>query len=388
MAVRALFVAALLLGVLGVLGVQAELKPTTGHQWASENPQVTVLTKENFDQVVDGSKHIVVMVYNPTHRLSRGGVRRDMLRVGEVFPQEGKRATNVLIAELDGVTEKMINARFGIYKYPTVLYFAPGVTGDPSKGHLPEFWDHLSSSPQSILDEINAKTGLNRELVVRPDHVVVLDPNNFSDVVMDRTKDVLVEFYAPWCGHCKLLAPEYVKLANAFLLEDDVVIAKFNAASKAPGTKELAKEHGVSGFPTLLWFGKNAKNVGKRVNKGRSLSALVEFVNEYAGKHRLPSGRLEPGFGRFDKLDALAKEFDAAKDAAAKQKVIDEVADIPGNTEYLAVMNSLLADPQFLETEHARIAEVLYEEEADGYELDAIERRRNVMAAFGEASEK
>ena len=37
---------------------------------------------------------------------------------------------------------------------------------------------------------------------------------NFDDLVNDETKDVLIEFYAPWCGHCKTLAPKYDELAE------------------------------------------------------------------------------------------------------------------------------------------------------------------------------
>lgn len=55
-----------------------------------------------------------------------------------------------------------------------------------------------------------------------PTAVTVLTPDNFDKIVMDPTKDVLVEFYAPWCGHCKSLAPIYEKVAATYAGEPNV----------------------------------------------------------------------------------------------------------------------------------------------------------------------
>jgi thioredoxin-like negative regulator of GroEL len=64
------------------------------------------------------------------------------------------------------------------------------------------------------------------------DGVVVLTPSNFDEVV-GKDVPVFVEFYAPWCGHCKNLAPEWATTAQTFSKADGVIVAKVRASGEA-----------------------------------------------------------------------------------------------------------------------------------------------------------
>jgi protein disulfide-isomerase A1 len=104
--------------------------------------------------------------------------------------------------------------------------------------------------------------------------VVVLGGSNFTDLV-NSNKFVLVEFYAPWCGHCQTLAPEYAKAATA-LKKDGVVLAKVDATEHS----ELAHQFEVRGFPTMLWF---VNGEHKPYSGGRKAEEIVAWATKKTG---------------------------------------------------------------------------------------------------------
>lgn len=97
-----------------------------------------------------------------------------------------------------------------------------------------------------------------------PDKVLVLTSHNFTSIVTE-SQLVLVEFYAPWCGHCKALEPEYKKAA-ADLSEQGIPLAKVDATAEV----DLAKEYNVEGYPTLIIFrnGNRFSYTGPRERQG------------------------------------------------------------------------------------------------------------------------
>jgi len=112
-------------------------------------------------------------------------------------------------------------------------------------------------------------------------HVRVLVGKNFDDVVYHPDKDVLVEFYAPWCGHCKALAPEYEEAAKRIRTTlPNTILAKVDS------TESEIAGISVKGFPTLYWFPADDKTPEK-YQGGRNADGLVDFLEQNSKASRM-----------------------------------------------------------------------------------------------------
>jgi len=103
--------------------------------------------------------------------------------------------------------------------------------------------------------------------------VKVLVGKNFHDVAMNPEKDVLVEFYAPWCGHCKQLTPIWDKLGEKYADHESIVIAKMDS------TVNELEEVKVQGFPTIKLFKKGSNEVVD-YNGDRTEEGFTKFLDE------------------------------------------------------------------------------------------------------------
>jgi len=101
--------------------------------------------------------------------------------------------------------------------------------------------------------------------------VKVLVSTNFDEVAFDKTKDVLVEFYAPWCGHCKQLAPIYDELAEKFKDNESILIAKMDS------TLNELEHTKIQSFPTIKLFKKDSNDVVEYSGE-RTLAGMSKFL--------------------------------------------------------------------------------------------------------------
>lgn len=98
-----------------------------------------------------------------------------------------------------------------------------------------------------------ACTPCNGEDFYKGTEVVELTASSFRNKLLESSKIWMVEFYAPWCGHCQRLKPDYIKAATS-----SKGVVGF-AAINCDEHKSIAGEFGIKGFPTLKIFGLNKK---------------------------------------------------------------------------------------------------------------------------------
>lgn len=117
-------------------------------------------------------------------------------------------------------------------------------------------------------------------LAAAASQVTNLIPDNFDKIVFQSGKPALVEFFAPWCGHCKNLAPIYDQLAASFASQGDKVTI---ASVDADEHRSLGQRFGIQGFPTIKWFDGRPGSEPEDYNGGRDLDSLQAFIKEKSG---------------------------------------------------------------------------------------------------------
>lgn len=116
--------------------------------------------------------------------------------------------------------------------------------------------------------------------------VYVLVGKSFDEIVMDPTKDVLVEFYAPWCGHCKKLAPIYDEVAQKLAHNKNLIIAKMD--STANETDKVS----IQGFPTIKFWPAGNKDRPLEFEGERTVEGFIEYLTKNSANPLIPKDDL------------------------------------------------------------------------------------------------
>jgi len=200
---------------------------------------VVVLTDRNFDKkVLAASEPWLIEFYAPWC-----GHCKNLAPVWEEVAHELKGIANV--AKLDCTTEKAIAERFGIGAYPTIKMVRDGKVYDyKASRNKEEFFAFVDSTWQQEEaqdypvkeEEFELPTGVDSS-------VIVLTTKNFDENIREGVW--LIEFYAPWCGHCQQLVPVWEELAYKHSKEFNV--AKVDATEET----ELADRFEIDGFPMV-----------------------------------------------------------------------------------------------------------------------------------------
>jgi len=336
---------------------------------------VLELTPDNFDSVIGKGKPGLVEFFAPWC-----GHCKNLAPIYEQLADAFSHVKDkVVVAKVDadGVG-KPLGKKYEVTGYPTLKWFdADGTVEDYGEGR----------DLETLASFITRKSGIKGKIAgPPPSDVVILDVHNFDQVAMDPTKDVIVTFTAPWCGHCKSMKPEYEKVANTFKPESNCIVANMNADDNK--NAPTARRFDVTGFPTIKFFGKHNKEA-EDYDGGRTEADFVAYLNKKCGTHRAVGGGLNEEAGRHADFDALAHKFFKAS-ASARDSLYKEALELAASAgvaskHYLRVMEKVAnGTAGYVEKESKRLDKILGKRNLSPSKLDEIKIKANILKSFVE----
>ncbi|KAI5653278.1 hypothetical protein M9H77_30465 [Catharanthus roseus] len=193
------------------------------------------------------------------------------------------------VAALDADAHQALAQEYGIKGFPTIKVFVPGKPPIDYQGArdvkpIAEFT--LQQVKALLKERLNGKASGGSTEKFEPSASIELNSRNFDDMVL-KSKDLwIVEFFAPWCGHCKRLAPEWKKAANN--LKGKVKLGHVDCDAE----KSLMSRFNVQGFPTIMVFGAD-KDSPFPYEGARTASGIESFALEQLETNVAPSEVVE-----------------------------------------------------------------------------------------------
>lgn len=170
--------------------------------------------------------------------------------------------------------------------------------------------------------------------ILEEDDILIVDDANLSEF-MTTHPNILIEFYAPWCGHCKALAPEYAKAAARLKKNDPPIYIGKNDGDANKGFRQKVS---IQGFPTLVYFEDAEPTPGPT---GRTADEIVSWVLRKNGIYYTELKTKEEA-QEFLENNKIAVLFHAKKDSA-EFKNFKAIAEAFEHSFYAFVSNEGLA---------------------------------------------
>jgi len=187
---------------------------------------------------------------------------------------DGDKSLTTTIAKVDCTAHQSVCQEYGVGGYPTIKFFRDGKEVEQYRGGraFKDLKDYVISMKKEKAPEEEAEDA-------EPATVPMLTGKNFEESI--KTGTTFVKFFAPWCGHCKKLAPTWEDLGAKYKDNEAVTIAKVDCTAAGNTNKDLCDGEGVKGFPTLQIY-KDGKKITE-YNGKRGLEELDAFVKEHSG---------------------------------------------------------------------------------------------------------
>ncbi|XP_075238196.1 thioredoxin domain-containing protein pretaporter [Lycorma delicatula] len=235
------------------------------------------LTEETFDKHIQTGHHFVKF-YAPWC-----GHCQKLAPIWDLLAKEFESYNTLSIAKVDCTQHRPICQSFEVKSYPTLLWIQDGKKVDSYRGSrtLEDLKEYVESKLSSVIHKEAVFTPPShvekpelQSILVKSQKGVPVDLTgpDFNSVI--KSGFTFVKFYAPWCGHCKRLAPTWDELAKKKFPNQNVKIAKVDCT--LDNNRSLCDEQEVDGFPTLFLY-----RDGKKLSEyhgSRSLDDLFEFI--------------------------------------------------------------------------------------------------------------
>jgi len=261
----------------------------------AEDDVKTIVTSEWQERVVDAKQDVLVEFFAPWCSMCKS-IKPFYDELGKVFSD----VDNIMIAKLDATSNDIFYPKITIEGYPT-FFWIPANTKKAeifdkwSNKNVDEMRDWVVEHSSKAVDKsklkkagkveeekgeeqkLKSEAGASEEVVDDKSQAVkTLVMKNFKERVIDGGKHWFVDFYAPWCGHCKTLAPKFDDTARAYK-GDDVMFGKVDpTANDIPA---IVPGFEVTSFPSLYWFDKSNPLEPVEYKGPKYKEEMLEFAN-------------------------------------------------------------------------------------------------------------